>query len=263
MKKRLVAALLAATILPQPANAALIALYQFDDATNLGRDTSGAGNHATNFGVNSTIAGYQNGAALFVGQSWLTAPVNVGPTSRPSMTWGAWAKPSPNSAGIQTVLSNDNGGYDRQISATSMGWSSNWSTFTGNGVLNSGVQPSTTDWTFLAAVYDQAQRSVTLYVNGQAVSATTSFGGAPDSFTIGRNLTYLEYFQGSMDNVFVYDEALSADRIAQIRSVGFPAVAPSAVPEPATWAMMVFGFGVVGGALRRSKPSRRVRFNLA
>jgi hypothetical protein len=26
---------------------------------------------------------------------------------------------------------------------------------------------------------------------------------------------------------------------------------PGAVPEPATWAMMLVGFGVVGGAMRR------------
>ena len=31
--------------------------------------------------------------------------------------------------------------------------------------------------------------------------------------------------------------------------------APRAVPEPATWAMMVLGFGVVGGVVRRRKAS--------
>jgi hypothetical protein len=262
MNNRLVAGLLAATLMPQPANAALIALYQFEDAANLGLDTSGAGNNATNFGVNSTIAGYQGGAGLFLGQSWLRAPVDVNRAVRPSLTWGAWAKPAVGGAGIQAVLSNDDGGYDRQISIDQRGGSNAWSAFTGNGVLGSGVQPSTSDWTFLAAVYDEAQRSMTFYVNGQAVSATTSFGGSPDSFAIGRNPTFAEFFQGSIDNVFVYDEALSADRIAEIRSTGFPS-ATAAVPEPATWAMMVFGFGVVGGALRRSKPIRRVRFNLA
>ncbi len=29
----------------------------------------------------------------------------------------------------------------------------------------------------------------------------------------------------------------------------------SAVPEPATWAMMIAGFGVVGGAVRRRRPA--------
>lgn len=35
---------------------------------------------------------------------------------------------------------------------------------------------------------------------------------------------------------------------------------PGGVPEPATWAMLVLGFGVAGSALRRS---RSVRANLA
>jgi PEP-CTERM motif len=29
----------------------------------------------------------------------------------------------------------------------------------------------------------------------------------------------------------------------------------AAVPEPATWAMMLFGFGLVGSAMRRSRRS--------
>ncbi len=33
-----------------------------------------------------------------------------------------------------------------------------------------------------------------------------------------------------------------------------------AVPEPATWAMMILGFGFVGGALRRQRQAVRVRF---
>jgi hypothetical protein len=33
--------------------------------------------------------------------------------------------------------------------------------------------------------------------------------------------------------------------------VTFGEAAPRAVPEPATWAMMILGFGLVGGALRR------------
>lgn len=30
-------------------------------------------------------------------------------------------------------------------------------------------------------------------------------------------------------------------------------VVPGAVPEPATWAMMIVGFGMVGGVLRRRR----------
>lgn len=37
------------------------------------------------------------------------------------------------------------------------------------------------------------------------------------------------------------------------------ALATAPVPEPATWAMMIFGFGMIGGALR-SRQRRTVRF---
>jgi hypothetical protein len=42
----------------------------------------------------------------------------------------------------------------------------------------------------------------------------------------------------------------------------FETSAIAAVPEPGTWAMMILGFGVIGGAMRsaRRKPSVRVRF---
>jgi hypothetical protein len=33
-----------------------------------------------------------------------------------------------------------------------------------------------------------------------------------------------------------------------------------AVPEPATWAMMIGGFGMVGGAMRRRRVSTKVSF---
>ncbi|MEP3225203.1 MAG: PEPxxWA-CTERM sorting domain-containing protein [Parasphingorhabdus sp.] len=34
--------------------------------------------------------------------------------------------------------------------------------------------------------------------------------------------------------------------------ISFTAIAPS-VPEPATWAFMIFGFGTIGGAMRRQR----------
>ncbi|HEU4968186.1 PEPxxWA-CTERM sorting domain-containing protein, partial [Sphingomonas sp.] len=38
--------------------------------------------------------------------------------------------------------------------------------------------------------------------------------------------------------------------IRQVRLGAFAGAIPS-VPEPATWAMMIAGFGLIGGALRR------------
>ena len=41
-------------------------------------------------------------------------------------------------------------------------------------------------------------------------------------------------------------------------SVGTFGAGPSVVPEPATWAMMILGFGLVGSVLRRKSPVARV-----
>lgn len=40
-------------------------------------------------------------------------------------------------------------------------------------------------------------------------------------------------------------------------------ILPSAVPEPASWAMMIFGFGMVGGTMRRRKSAVATRVSYA
>jgi Domain of unknown function (DUF4394)/PEP-CTERM motif len=46
------------------------------------------------------------------------------------------------------------------------------------------------------------------------------------------------------------------DNIGSGRLIGFTAISP--VPEPATWGMMILGFGIVGGTLRRRNHSLRL-----
>ncbi len=64
-----------------------------------------------------------------------------------------------------------------------------------------------------------------------------------------------------------YGFAYSSDNI--LNTIGFETVADAtitattmagAVPEPATWAMMIGGMGVVGGAMRRRRVSTKVSF---
>jgi hypothetical protein len=255
MKRIYLPAALAAALIGQPAQASLVALYEFNDASNLGRDTSGNNNHATNSGAGYTAAGYQGGAATFNFNAFLRAGVDVGGSALPNMTWGAWVRPAVGGGDIQAVLSNDNGGFDRQIGIDNRGGVSSWSAFTGSNVFNPGVAPSTSAWTFLAAVYKQGESAMTLYVNGQAYNISTSFGASAADFTIGRNATFHSHFSGLIDNVFVYNQAFSADQIGTLRSTGFPtAQAPvAAVPEPGTWAMMILGFGAVGFSVRRGR----------
>ncbi|EAZ88408.1 hypothetical protein CY0110_06399 [Crocosphaera chwakensis CCY0110] len=110
------------------------------------------------------------------------------------------------------------------------GGGNTWSTFTGNGVLSSGITPTVEDWTFLAVVYDENTTSLDFYVNDQVVSSnSTNFDFSNSFFLIGKNPCCPQFVTGLIDNVFVYDEALSSSEITAIRENGF-----GVVPEPLT-----------------------------
>ncbi len=47
------------------------------------------------------------------------------------------------------------------------------------------------------------------------------------------------------------------DLFRDIKQVSFDAVFATPVPEPGTWAMMIAGFGFVGGAMRRRRRRER------
>lgn len=79
----------------------------------------------------------------------------------------------------------------------------------------------------------------------------TAMSADPVTVSAGRHTLT---FQGLIDG----------DQTAFIDKVAFAPVinATSPVPEPATWAMMIFGFGGVGHAMRR-RPAARVRIRFA
>lgn len=56
----------------------------------------------------------------------------------------------------------------------------------------------------------------------------------------------------SMD-AFDRIEYAQTNGFAVIDNVSFGNAGPGAVPEPATWAFMIFGFGAIGGAMRRHR----------
>jgi hypothetical protein len=69
-----------------------------------------------------------------------------------------------------------------------------------------------------------------------------------DDFATGQG----EASGGFLDYVRVYDTALSASQVAALTAPG----TAGGVPEPAAWAMMLTGFGLVGGAVRSAKTRR-------
>ena len=96
------------------------------------------------------------------------------------------------------------------------------------------------------------------------VGTTGSMVNVP--FVLGTDETYrinnLAVTQGqymlSLQGQRATGNSNSAFQASYTGNINFAATA--AVPEPATWAMMLIGFGVVGSTMRRRKTTARVRF---
>ncbi len=109
-----------------------------------------------------------------------------------------------------------------------------------------------------------ADRQVSAYANGQLLfSVVDTFDVALFSndnvarFFIDDN-NAAETSSGFVDFIRLYDGALGADEIAALYNGGVPfrdfaIEAPGGVPEPASWATMIIGFGLMGSALRRRR----------
>ena len=241
-----------------PAAAALIGFYNFE--TSLTADSSGSGNNATSAGSSVALSAVGEGlgggrAARFSGTAdaanMIRLPININPAVIGDMTMGAWVKADPdiNIGALPKVLSHDNGGYDRTVGLDTrtgvllnFGAQPGYSAFGGTttGVVNTGLTPA--GWVFLAVRY--AGGVVTVDVNGTRISGTDTTGPGLSYLAIGNNPSFLgEAWKGLIDNVFIYDTALSDTELDNLR------VAP--VPLPAPIALLIGGLGALGFVARR------------
>ena len=119
-----------------------------------------------------------------------------------------------------------------------------WTTLTAN--LNSGIFWATNSKlgpTFASA--NGGQQTLAQWIAGNSGSTLSVYG-----LEIGIGSGWNDQFYGAVDNVNV---AFSGGRTV---SSNFEVAATTpAVPEPATWAMMIAGFGLVGATMRRRKAS--------
>lgn len=116
----------------------------------------------------------------------------------------------------------------------------------------------------LAGFVDFDEPVLGIIWRGVTLSATNTLLGAPGV----SYLTPVGFGLEQGDDFFTIAPAGNANRVAlnvlrttspgdELRVItGRAAVQPGAVPEPATWLSMIFGFGLIGGALR-SRSARR------
>ncbi len=131
----------------------------------------------------------------------------------------------------------------------------------GNGSASASVDasaaPATGQWSHVAVV--MSGTTVTHYLNGVANGSgtlSTTIGDAGGALRIGSRADDVTMFKGVMDDVRIYNRALSADEISRIKA---PAPTPTATPTPTntptntptpTPTMSYWTTGATGGTAR-------------
>ena len=197
----------------------LVAAYAFDEAVGLTvGDRSGNGNAGTISGATRALAGRFGGALSFDGvNDWVSVADSASLDLSASMTLEAWVRPTTAGASWRTVVMKEqpgqlvyalygNEGAGRPSGHVFVGGERDVRGGVGSVPLNA--------WTHLAAAYGGG--SLRLYVNGTLASTLALSGSMPASASplrIGGNAVWPEWFAGLVDEVRVYNRALTQPEI--------------------------------------------------
>lgn len=210
---------------PQTGDCTTAGLVGWWKLNNDGTDSSSANNVATNTGATSTTGqnGQANSAYAFNGSVYMTAAGNSLPSGSADRSVFAWVYMTANPSGawsmVDTWGSNSGTG-----TASSLAISSSGSTgcVTSNNTIG-GPSIVLNSWNLVGCVVSNGGKTANVYRN------TTSFTGtfpttlnttAGSSNYIGRYSTANYLFVGSIDDVRIYNRALTSAEVAALYAAG-------------------------------------------
>ena len=222
---------------PPPPSSSLVGAYSFDAGTGSTlTDASGLGNTGAISGATWTAAGRNGGALSFDGVDDLVTVADAGSLDLTTgMTLEAWVRPTAGGS-WRTVVTKE------QVGNLVYGLFSSSDSGQPSGIVSIGSSPiqdivrgtsalGLSSWTHLATTYDGAV--LRLFVNGTQVGSANVTGAYPNSagpLQIGGNRVWPEWFQGQIDDLRVYNRALSA---AELQSdMNSPVGGGYATPPP-------------------------------
>lgn len=251
--------------------AGLVAEYGFNEGTGSSvTDTSGNGNDGTISGATWTTSGKYSGALVFNGTSAL---VTINDAASLDVTTGmtieAWVKPSVVNSAWRDIIYKGNDNYYLEGTSGNGGLPAMGGTLGGSDVAlyGTGVLPANT-WTHLAATYNGT--TMRLYVNGVQMASQAQTGAIATSINplqIGGDSLYGQFFQGTIDEVRIYNVALTGAQIqTDMNTPVLPDMQPPSAPAnlAATaiggtqivlnWTASTDDVGVTGYLLERQDP---------
>ena len=206
-----------ATFAPGAAGpAGLVAAYAFDEnsGTAIG-DSSGKGNNGTTASTTWAVGKFGSALSFNGSSSWVTIPDSPSLDLARSLTLEAWVKPTTVSGWRSVAMKERTGGilyslYAGESGNRPLGQVDNGAEQNATGTTS---LPTNT-WSHLAVAWDGA--TLRLYVGGALVASKAVAGSLAAStapFRIGGNGIWGEYFSGAIDEVRVYDHALTPSEI--------------------------------------------------
>jgi PKD repeat protein len=204
---------------PDTSSNGLVAAYGFEDASGTAvADASGKGNNGTINGAVSISTGHSGKALKFNGSSnWITVNDSASLDLATGMTLEAWVYPLSQSNGGNTIILKEAPGaevyalYSEEDVNLPVSYINNGSY---RNVTGPNRLPANT-WTHLVATYDGSYQR--LYVNGVQVAQKAQSGQIQQSsgvLRIGGNSVWGEYFDGYIDEVRIYNRALTATEVS-------------------------------------------------
>jgi Concanavalin A-like lectin/glucanases superfamily len=191
----------------------LVAAYSFDEGSGTGvADASGSGNGGSFGTATWSTAGKYGNALSFNGSSArVTVPDSSSLRLTDGMTLEAWVYPTTVNSAWRDVIYKGSDDYYLEATSSNSGRPVAGGIFGGTYGETYGTNNLASNaWTHLAATYDGT--TLRLYVNGTQVSSIARSGTIKASagpLTIGGDPLYGQYFTGRIDDVRIYDAALT------------------------------------------------------
>ena len=226
-----------------PAGTGPVGAWGFDETSGTGvTDGSGRGNNGTIAGAVRTTAGKFGSALTFDGvNDWVTVPDNTSLDLSTRATLEAWVFPTALGGAWRTALLKEQPGqlvyalYAHNDVSRPSGH-----LFTTGDLFSNGTAALPLNaWTHLAMSWDGTTQR--LYVNGAQVASRALAGTLPNSTGVlrfGGNGVWSEWFAGRLDEIRIYDRALTqaelqSDMNAPVTASGIAAAQRAALGRSA------------------------------
>jgi hypothetical protein len=201
----------------------LVAAYGFDEtsADTAVLDASGNANHGSFLNARRVTRAKFGQALAFKGSnSLVTVSDSASLDLTTGMTLSAWIFPFTELSNWKSIITKERtGGLAYALHANSGSAKPNLTLFISgrNRHLNAGSKVPANRWTHLAATYDGLTQRV--FVNGVQVGSRSQKGtieATANPLRIGGNTVTGRYFRGVIDEVRIYDGALSQADIVTV-----------------------------------------------